>query len=76
MRHPGRNQHAHRPDKQTNRNGIRSAAHVLSLSGLLGGVVQLGALPGLQDREDDGGDEGADELREGGVDVEDAEIDA
>lgn len=38
--------------------------------------MQLGAFAGLEDGEDNGGDESADELREGGVDVEDTEVDA
>lgn len=72
-----RNQHAHGPDKQTNRNSIRPANLLaLSSSRLLGLVMQLGALSGLHDGEDNGGDEGADELREGGVDVENTKVDA
>lgn len=39
-------------------------------------VCQLRALSRLHDREDDQGNEGSDELRERGVDVEDAKIDA
>lgn len=76
--HVSRNQHAHGPYKQTDGNGIRPAANLLSFSRrrLLGLVVQLGALSGLHDGEDNGGDEGADELREGGVDVEDAKVGA
>lgn len=38
--------------------------------------MKLGALAGLEDGKDNGGDESADELREGGVDVEDAKVDA
>lgn len=38
--------------------------------------MQLGALARLEDGKDDGGDESADELREGSVDVEDTEVDA
>lgn len=72
-----RNQHAHGPYKQTDRNGIRPADFLsFSRSCFLGLVVELRALPRLHDGEDNGGDEGADELREGGVDVEDAKVDA
>ncbi len=37
---------------------------------------QLGTLAGLEHGEDDVGDEGADELRQGGEEVQDAEVDA
>lgn len=68
-----RNQHAHGPYKQTDRNGIRPA-NLLSFS--RSRLVQLRTLSGLHDGEDNGGDEGADELRECGVDIEDAKVNA
>jgi len=39
-------------------------------------VRQLGTLPGLQQREDNHADEGPDELRDRGVDVQDPEVEA
>lgn len=62
IRRPDR---AQRADKQTHRDGIRPISRLLHI--LLAPVLmQLGALPGLQDGENDHADECADELRQRG----------
>ncbi|KFY07140.1 hypothetical protein V492_07411 [Pseudogymnoascus sp. VKM F-4246] len=69
IRRPQRTQ---RPNKQTNRNPIR--ALLLDLRARL--ATELRALPRLQNREDDERDKRPDKLRERGVDVKDAKVDA
>lgn len=73
-RHPPRPHSRDPANKQTNRNPINalSPMHLM----LLRALRQLRAFPGLQNAEDQHADEGADELREGREEVEDAEVDA
>ena len=74
----------HGPNGQTDRSPAEAAAchrdrfafRLISSSSSRSSIRQLGTLTRLQYRKDNHGDKGSEELRDGGEDVMDAEIDA
>ena len=77
-----RSHRTQRPDEQTDRNRVRAISRLIVLRPpfllllVFGRSVQFRALTRFQHAEDDHADEGADELGQGGEEIEDAEIDA
>lgn len=62
------------PNEQADRNRIRAIrAMMLTRIGIM---CQLGTLAGLENTKDNHADERTDELRDHGVDVQDAEVEA
>jgi hypothetical protein len=65
---------AQTPNAQADRDSVRPICAVMLARIRI--VRQLGTLPWLQQREDNHADEGPDELRDSGVDVQDPEVEA